>query len=47
MDEIHQANRLYWEQGKAQRFGARAAYQFRNERLETIRNELARLRSEL
>jgi hypothetical protein len=34
MDAIHAANRLYWKQGKSQMLAAKAAYQFRNERLE-------------
>jgi len=45
MDAIHHANSLYWKRGKSQTHTARAKYQFRNERLEQIREELARLRS--
>jgi hypothetical protein len=44
IDTIHRANAPYWEQGKSQTFAARAEYQLRNERLEKIREELARLR---
>ena len=45
MDAIHYANSLYWKQGKSQTLAAKAEYQFRNERLEQIREELAQLRS--
>jgi hypothetical protein len=45
MDEIHRANRLYWEQGESQSPAAKAEYEFRNERLEQIRTELAQLLS--
>ena len=47
MDGIHRANTLYWKQGNSQTVSARAAYNFRNERLERIRSELAQLRSGL
>jgi hypothetical protein len=47
MDAIHRANGLYWRQGEAQTPTAKAEYDFRNERLEKIRAELAQLRSEL
>jgi hypothetical protein len=45
MDEIHRANSLYWEQGRSQTVRERAAYEFRNERLEKIRAELDQIRS--
>jgi hypothetical protein len=45
VDEIHRANRLYWEQGESQTLAAKAEYDSRNERLEQIRAELARLGS--
>ena len=47
MDELHRANGLYWKQGQSQSLAEKSKYEFRNERLEEIRNELARLRSEL
>jgi len=46
MDQIHQANNLYWKQGNSQTLAAKAEYEFRNERLERIRAELALLRAE-
>lgn len=45
MDKIHAANGVYWKQGKSQSATARAEYEFRNERLEKIRAELAYLRA--
>jgi hypothetical protein len=42
-DAIHHANSLYWKQGQSQTLAAKAEYQFRNERLERIRTELAQL----
>jgi hypothetical protein len=47
MDDIHFANVLYWKQGHSQTVAAKAEYQFRQNRLEKIRAELARLRSSL
>ena len=44
MDAIHYANSLYWKQ-KGQTPAAKAEYQFRNERLDKVRAELAELRS--
>jgi hypothetical protein len=41
---IHYANRLYWNQGRSQTVAAKAEYQFRQDRLEVIRRELAMLR---
>jgi len=46
MDAIHRANSLYWKQGKSQTLAAKAEYEFRNERLEQIRAELAKLQSQ-
>jgi hypothetical protein len=46
MDAIHFANSLYWKQGHSQTVAARADYQRRQDRLEEIRTELARLRRE-
>jgi hypothetical protein len=43
MDSIHYTNLLYW-QHKHPTKEARAEYNFRNERLENIRTELAELR---
>jgi hypothetical protein len=45
MDAIHSANNLYWKRGPLQALAARVEYQFRGERLESIRAELAQLRS--
>jgi hypothetical protein len=45
MDAIHNANSLYWKQGQSQTLADRAQYEFRQERLEKIRKELAELRS--
>jgi len=45
MDAIHHANNLYWKGGSVRTLAARAEYQFRNDRLEKIRDELVRLRS--
>ena len=45
MDAIHFANTLYWKRGPLQTLAAKTEYQFRNERLESIRAELAQLRS--
>ena len=45
IDAIHSANTLYWRQGEAATYEARAAYRHRSDRLEEIRNELAKLRS--
>jgi hypothetical protein len=44
MDEIHTANSLYWKQGNEHAKFARAKYQWRQDRLEKIREELVRLR---
>jgi len=44
MDAIHHANSLHWKQGQSQTLAAKSEYQFRNERLERIRTELAQLR---
>lgn len=46
MDIIHRANSLYWACKRPART-AIAEYQFRQERLEKIRIELAQLRSHL
>jgi hypothetical protein len=46
MDEIHYANSLYWNHGLQHTKEANAQYQFRQERLEKIRTELAQLREE-
>jgi hypothetical protein len=46
MNAIHFANSLYWKQGHSQTVAARAEYQRRQDRLEEIRTELARLRRE-
>ena len=46
MDALHFADRLYWKQGQLHT-AASAQYQFRQDRLEVIRTELANLRSEL
>jgi len=46
MDAIHFANSLYWKQGHSQNLAAKAQYEFRKERLEKIRIELAELRTE-
>ncbi len=45
MDAIHCANGLYWRQGGSQTLAAKGDYQFRQERLEKIRAELAQLHS--
>ena len=45
MEAIHFANRLYWERGEAATLEERAEYQRRQDRLEEIRAELAKLRS--
>jgi hypothetical protein len=42
---IHRANSLYWKQGQSQTVAAKAQYQFRQDRLEKIRAELAQLQS--
>ena len=47
MDALHFADRLYWDQGHFHTPAASAKYQFRQDRLEVIRTELAKLRSEL
>lgn len=44
MDEIHYANSLYWNQGNIHSKAAKAEYEWRQERLEKIRAELALLR---
>jgi Skp family chaperone for outer membrane proteins len=44
MDIIHHANGLFWKH-QAPTKTAKAEYQFRNERLEKIREELDRIRS--
>ena len=41
MNAIYYADSLYWRQGNSQSKAARADYQFRKERLEEIRRELA------
>jgi|HubBroStandDraft_2_1064218.scaffolds.fasta_scaffold3394226_2 hypothetical protein len=46
MDEIHRANRLYWQQGESQTLAAKAEYESRNQRLEQIRAELDQLGSQ-
>jgi hypothetical protein len=46
IDAIHSANTLYWRQGEAATHEARAAYRHRLDRLEEIRKELAKLRSD-
>ncbi len=45
MDAIYSADRRYWNQTKGITRDARTEYQKRQERLEEIRKELARLRS--
>jgi hypothetical protein len=45
MDVIHSANQSYWNQGQSHSARSKAHYQFRQERLEEIRKELAQLRS--
>jgi hypothetical protein len=47
MDAINHANDLYWEQGEAVTLDARIEHQYRRERLEEVRKELARLRAQL
>ena len=47
MDGIHFVNSLYWQRGEAVTSEERAAHQRRQDRLEEIRAELARLRSPL
>jgi hypothetical protein len=42
MDAIHHANSLYWKHSEPT-LAARAEYQFRQDRLEEIRAELAKL----
>ena len=44
MDELHAATRPYWEKGTEPSKEERAKYQWRQGRLEEIREELARLR---
>jgi hypothetical protein len=44
MDAIHYANSLYWKHGNEQTKAARAQYQWHQDRLEKIREELAILR---
>jgi hypothetical protein len=44
MDAIHAANRLYWQAGEEHTLAERAEYQFRQDRLDKIRSELAQLR---
>jgi hypothetical protein len=44
MDTIHFANTLYWQRGATLALEGRAGYQRRQDRLETIRNELHQLR---
>ncbi len=46
MDAIHFANSLYWKQVQTQNLAAKARYEFRKERLEKIRIELAELRTD-
>lgn len=43
MDGIHFVNSLYWKQGEMGSLKARAEYQHRQDRLEEIRAELAKL----
>jgi hypothetical protein len=43
MHAIHSANTLYWRSPDAATLQARAEHEFRKERLEKIRNELAQL----
>jgi len=45
MDGIYFADRLYWDQSKGITHDARIEHQRRQERLEEIRKELAKLRS--
>jgi|HubBroStandDraft_1064217.scaffolds.fasta_scaffold00017_81 hypothetical protein len=45
MDAIHAANSLYWQAGKVHTLAERAEYQFRQDRLDKIRSELALLSS--
>jgi len=44
IEAIDYANRLFWKTGASQSTAARSEYQFRNERLQKIRAELAQLR---
>ena len=46
MDEIHHANTLYWKQKEGHTKAAKAQYQWRQDRLEKIREELAQLRGQ-
>jgi hypothetical protein len=43
MDELHAANSLYWQKGKDATRVERAEQEFRQERLEKIRTEIAEL----
>jgi hypothetical protein len=43
MDTLHYANSLYWRQGQYHNSDAKALYQFRQDRLDQIRSELAQL----
>lgn len=45
IDSIHHENNLYWKQGVRQTMAARAEHQARQDRLETIRADLAQLQS--
>jgi hypothetical protein len=45
MDELHAATRPYWEKSTKQSKEESAKYQWRQDRLERIREELARLRN--
>jgi hypothetical protein len=45
MDGIHFVNSLYWGRGEAVSTEARAEYRRRQDRLDAIRTELARLQS--
>jgi hypothetical protein len=44
MDELHYANQLYWNRGKNHSKEATAQHEWRQERLEKVREELAQLR---
>ena len=46
MDELHAATRPYWEKGTEPSKEERAKHQWRQDRLERIRKELAQLRGQ-
>jgi len=46
MDALHYENALYWKQGSHHTTAATAQYQFRQDRLEKVRAELADLRAD-